>query len=780
MYSIQLFHCEITFIILRVIVEMSTAVAVDPINERIGSAKADVATHTKEISNIKTEIGKLGSSTADLKSKEDYRGYITKAEALLAKSKADLLKAEREKAAATKIATKVATKAAKKTATAAITTATTVPTRGTTVPKVVAVKSDKTPAQKFELAKLELEEAETKVTDLTAEIASLSTEIDALKGSIAGLKTSSSPNATTIAAKETELKAKQDRLSKAKRDLIDAKGAIEQKVKAVAEQQKEVETVETNKAKEEVYEAAKKAFIAAKKPIDDAEAKVRERPDNAGIRAVLTRSQELNQSKVREAADKLLEAKKELDALGAPITNPSDEEVLAAASVASNPPSGSATTATGSVPGSTPGPSPGLDATVSTAAEEVRFTFLKQRFIVENKFDGDKLLPKQRAFMTAMNILPVMASIDEKELVKVLENIVNNKNCRSDSWIGLSVKCGPIRTLLNTLADRLWVYLAKDPDILSRQARLATGAVGGPGSVSGSLIPLGQSGQSGIPPGGHPFDPENDTIITIRVPLKDLHGSVFGPITANRERMGATGQNTRGDLSNLKTELIDTLQEYINNNFITLESSSISSENGSKINNIKANLDKYLIDKKNEAINGTQEELYYNIGLDIFNIINKISPPAKTTPILTRKIQGLLNICMEKVLATQPNLEPPSSSSSSSLSLPPPPSSSSSSSSSSSNLSKSEITELLSNVKGTLDQGSKIASSSIPGPDQWRFYVFKGAILNKLESIKDGSYTLEQLNDIIKNIIRQEINTEYTSIENMPTTQLKEYFSTLI
>jgi hypothetical protein len=274
------------------------------------------------------------------------------------------------------------------------------------------------------------------------------------------------------------------------------------------------------------------------------------------------------------------------------VTPATDEEVLAAAALVMSGPPTDTTSATGPSPSPSPGPSsspspgpsPGLDATVSTVADEVRFTFLKQRFIVENKFDGDKLLPKQRAFMTAMNILPVMASIDEKELVKVLENIVNNKNCRSDSWIGLSVKCGPIRTLLNTLADRLWVYLAKDPDILSRQARLATGAVGGPaGSVPGSLSPEGKSLPSGIPPGGHPFDPENDTIITIKLPLRSLYESAFGPSlltmfedsdagkeirTTRLRNIGSEAsnatRNTRGDMRQANNQLINELYTVVN------------------------------------------------------------------------------------------------------------------------------------------------------------------------------------------------------------------------
>jgi len=431
---------------------MSTAVtavtAVDPINERIGQAKADVATYTKEISNIKTEIGKLGILPADFKTREDYRGYITKVEGLLAKSKADLLKAEREKAAATKIALKAAKKAEVVTKTEL----------------KEPVKSDKTPKQILALAELDVEEAQSKVTDLT-------NEISQLQEAITGLKTSS--------ANTTELKAKQDRLSKVKRELIDAKGVVEQK-------QKEVETLVTKQVKEEVLPSGS-ATIAT---------------------TASTASTAISETTViPESGSKL------------------------------------------------------STVTDTTAAEEVRFTFLKQRFIVENKFDGDKLLPKQRAFMEAMNILPVMASVDEKELVKVLENIVNNKNCRSDSWIGLSVKCGPIRTLLNTLADRLWVYLSKDPDILSRQARLETGS---PGYVPGSLSP---EGKSGIPPGGHPFDSKNDTIITIKVPLRSLYESAFGPITAERERMGATGQNTRGDLSNLKTELIWGLRQKIDELF---------------------------------------------------------------------------------------------------------------------------------------------------------------------------------------------------------------------
>jgi hypothetical protein len=563
---------------------MSTAVAgsgaaPDSIDQRVTKAKTNIDRYTKDITELTDQIGKLTKSIPDLELSEKYEKYLTVAEGKLAKSKADLLKAEKEKAIATKIAAKKAKKAATK-ATAVVD-----PVLGAkaTVPKVAA-KSDKTPQQLLSLAELEVEKANNNIEVLQDELNSLTYNIVSYNQQIANLiKTNpSDPNIVPI---KDKLKKDQDRIFAVKSELIDAHGVLEEKEKAVADQQKVVETVETKTQKEKIYEEAKQIFIEKQKDLEalyktktEIESRLKATPPSAAKTNVDENKTLIEKaiSAQKDAGIALLNVKKELDALGAPKTSPSDEEILAAASAASNPPSGSETTATGtpgSVPGTTatpgsgPSPESGLGPTVPD--KEVRFTFLKQRFIVENKFDGDKLLPKQRAFMEAMNILPVMASIDEKELVKVLENIVNNKNCRSDSWIGLSVKCGPIRTLLNTLADRLWVYLSKDPDILSRQARLATGAIGGPGS-------LGPSEQSGIPPGGHPFDPNNDTIITIRVPLRSLYESALGPITADRERVGAAGQNTRINLSNLKTQLINELRQKIENLFPTRESYSSS------------------------------------------------------------------------------------------------------------------------------------------------------------------------------------------------------------
>ena len=506
-----------------------------------------------------------------------------------------------------------------------------------TAPPKVA-KPSFTPKQQFDLAQIELEEAQEKVAKLTTErdnlpgeISRIEMDINTLKGEIDGAANPSDPDIvakqTKLKSKEADLKAKQERLPLTKRELITAEGVIEEKQKAFKDQEKIVGNVGIKKTKEEAYEAAKTAFIDAQTSVLKAkeekakvEAESTKAPTDYGIKTKIVEltkgvsDAEVNQ---KTAAEDLLKVKKELDALGTPITSPSDEEVLAAATAAttvvSGPPkttaipgsaSGTATTP-GSAPGTTattaataaPGPSPGLDATVSTTAEEVRFTFLKQRFIVENKFDGDKLLPKQRAFMTAMNILPTMASIDEKDLVNVLENIVNNKNCRSDSWIGLSVKCGPIRTLLNTLADRLWKIInEKDPDILNRQARLATGAVGGPGSVPGSLSPLGPSG---IPPGGHPFDPKNDTIITIKLPLRSLYESAFGPSLLTMFEESVAGKeikttrlrnirseasnatrNTRGDIQQANNQLIAKLYDIVDNQ-LALSSFSSSSSSSS-------------------------------------------------------------------------------------------------------------------------------------------------------------------------------------------------------
>jgi hypothetical protein len=83
-------------------------------------------------------------------------------------------------------------------------------------------------------------------------------------------------------------------------------------------------------------------------------------------------------------------------------------------------------------------------------------------------------------------------------------------------------------------------------------------------------------------------------------------------------------------------------------------------------------------------------------------------------------------------------------------------------------------------VKTRLDDGSKIAFGSIPPDQQWAYYLFKGGIIKKLESIKNGSYNLVQLNATIKDIINDEIKNNYTSIENIPTTELRNYISELV
>ena len=622
-----------------------TAATVDPINEKIGSAKADVATYTKEISNIKTEIGKLGILPTDLKTREDYRGYITKAEALLAKSKADLLKAEKEKAVATKIALKAAKKAEVVTKTEL----------------KEPVKSDKTPKQILALAELDVEEAQSKVTDLT-------NEISQLEEAITGLKKSP--------ANTTELKAKQDRLSKVKRELIDAKGVVEQK-------QKEVETLVTKQGKEEVLASG-------------------------------------------------------------PATTEATTEAIAAA----------ATTETTVTPESGSKPSTVTD---TTGSEEVRFTFLKQRFIVENKFDGDKLLPKQRAFMTAMNILPIMASIDEKELVKVLENIVNNKNCRSDTWIGLSVKCGPIRTLLNTLADRLWVYLGKDPDILSRQARLATGAVGGPGSVPGSLSPLGQSLPSGIPPGGHPFDPKNDTIITIKLPLRSLYESAFGPSlltmfetsdagtklktgvrNLETEASNAT-RNTRGDMSQANIELNDTLKNLVNEYLNSSSSSSISPSEQTIIDTMRSSILVILEELKKDQPTSI-EELKDHYGKTIDSVLESLHPPENAS-------QGLINKIIPIIQAIN-NFVPSSSSvpASSSSSIP-------------AVLDTSITDPIIKSIKDKLDEGNGIAKT-LTGPNGAKYSDFSRFVKTQLDKIKTTAYmNVNEFKTSIGNMINKEKNS---------------------
>jgi myosin heavy subunit len=169
----------------------------------------------------------------------------------------------------------------------------------------------------------------------------------------------------------------------------------------------------------------------------------------------------------------------------------------------------SASAAAAAAASAAPVPTTAASATTSssdtTDPSDITFTFLDQTFTVENDFAGEELKPKQKQFLTDMNILPLLEPVlQAPALLTILNNIVTKSTCKVDYGLSMLEECNPMRSMLSILQEAMWNALGSDSDVLSKIKPSS-----GPGSKSST-----RTGSSGF------------TTITITLPMADLYAAM--------------------------------------------------------------------------------------------------------------------------------------------------------------------------------------------------------------------------------------------------------------
>jgi hypothetical protein len=137
-----------------------------------------------------------------------------------------------------------------------------------------------------------------------------------------------------------------------------------------------------------------------------------------------------------------------------------------------------------------------------TDPSDVTFTFLDQTFTVENDFAGEELKPKQKQFLTDMNILPILEPVlKAPQLLTILNNIVTKSTCKVDYGLSMLEECNPMRSMLSILQEAMWKGLIDGSTVKHSTSS---------GSKSST-----RTGTSGF------------TTITITLPMADLYAAMI-------------------------------------------------------------------------------------------------------------------------------------------------------------------------------------------------------------------------------------------------------------